>query len=114
MDYAAACRHPVHRAGLNYQVGAERIPVPDRPVKQIGDRRQADMGMGADVETASRRIIYRAEMVEEDKRTHRAMGMEGQDPSHDETMTEVTCSGVYDPCNGHDSLASFNLARITP
>ncbi len=64
---AAARRHPVDVAGIDFLHAAQRVAVHLRPVEQIGDGGQSNMGMRPHIDALARREIHRAEIVEEDK-----------------------------------------------
>src|SRR5690606_29289456 len=65
---AAAGGHPVHLAGLDGLHAAQAVAVQDLPFEEVGDGREPDVRMRADVETLAGREDRRAHLVEEHER----------------------------------------------
>ena len=78
VDDAAPGRHPVDGAGLDPLDHAGRVAMHHRAVEQVGERRQADVRMRADVVVGAGRDVDRAEVVEEHERPDRAPVAEGR------------------------------------
>jgi len=89
VDDAAASRHPVHRAGLDPLDDAGRIAVHDRALEQVGQRRQADVGVRPHVVVRAGRNVDRPEVVEEDERADGAPVRGRKQPAHHEAAAEV-------------------------
>ena len=68
MDDAAARGHQVDRARLDHRVAADAVAMLDRAFEQIGDRREIDVRVRADVHALARREPRRSELVDEDER----------------------------------------------
>src|SRR5436190_21530331 len=109
----AAGRHPVELARPDRLLGTHAVPMHDLAIEQVGDRRQADVRMGPDVDAAryARLEANRPEMIEEDERPHHAPLAERQHASHLESA-EVAGACVDDEID-HDILLAqiMNYAR---
>ena len=114
MNDAGTCRHPVDLAGTNGLHIAEIVPVGELAVDQVSNRRKADMGMRAYVETTACIENRRTHMVEEDKRPDHAPSFERQGAPHLEAVGNVTHGWQNDGLHsrevglekGHGSLSS--------
>ena len=110
MADAGAGRHPVHRARADGEVVAERILVGHRAFEEVGDGRKADMRVGADIETRSRRIGHGAEMVEEDEGADHFLRVERQDAADLEAAAEILLARADDSGDGvAGRLAGFAI-----
>ena len=93
MGDAAARRHPIDRAGADHLAAAEAVAMHDLALEQICHRRQADMGMGADVESLASAQNCGAELIEEDEGAdHPALGG-GQHPADLEAVAQILDPG---------------------
>ncbi len=81
----------------------------DLALEQVGDRRQADVRVRADVDPHARGEARRAHVVEEDEGADHAMGVEGQDAPHLESA-QVLAPGVDDEVD-HAGSSGWSLAR---
>jgi hypothetical protein len=91
MRDAATGDHPVHLSWLDGLLGSRRIPVHDLPGEEIGDSREPDMRMGANIGFARQTFgqVDGPHVVEENERSdHAALGKR-QDPP-DFEAAEVT------------------------
>ncbi len=89
VDDAASGRHPVDGARFDALHGADAVAVVHRPFEQIGDRGQADVGMGPHVVVGARRHVHRAEMVEEDERAHGLLDGGRQETPHHQAAAQI-------------------------
>src|SRR5450432_578921 len=99
MHDAAPGRHPIHFARLNWRRGAETVAMRDFAVKQISDRRQADMRMRPHVETFAGFEFRRPEMIEKDERPTMRERAEGsarrtENPSPRSTVRGTTTCAI--------------------
>ncbi len=67
MDDALSGRHPVHVARLYRQGRAETVAVIDLAVEEIGDCRQTDVRMWADINSLAGQELRRPHLVPENK-----------------------------------------------
>ena len=82
VDDAASRAHPVYRARLDGDVGAQRVPVVDLPLEQVGQRGKVDMRVRTHVNALIGQELGRAHLVEEDEGAdHLALGG-GQRTAH--------------------------------
>src|SRR5450830_1950045 len=93
MDDTAAGRHPVNGARLDALHRAHAVAVHHRPLVQIGDGGQANVGMGPHVVVGIRVGVDGAEVVEKDEGTDGLHGGRGQQAAHDKTAAQVFVVG---------------------
>jgi hypothetical protein len=108
MHDAAPGRHPVEFARPDRQLGSERVPVHDLAVEQVGDGRQADVGMGPHVHARSQQELGGTHLVEEDEGAHHLPLRGGQGSPHLEAA-EIPGAG-HD--HGLDGVAGELVARL--
>ena len=108
MDDAAPGGHPVELAGPDRQLRAERVPVHDLAVEQIGDGRQADMGMRPHIHAGPEQELGRPHLVEEDEGADHLPLRRGQRAAHLEAA-EVAGPRHDD---GLDGVAGELVARL--
>jgi len=89
VDDAAPGRHPVDRPRLDPLDDAGRVAVDDRAFEQVGERRQPDVRMRADVVVLVGGDVDRPEVVEEDEGADRTAVGGRQQPAHHEAAAEV-------------------------
>ena len=108
MDDAAPGAHPVHRAGPDRDLRAERIAVHDLAVEEIGDGGEPDMGVRAHVHALAEKELGRAHLVPEDERPNHLAPRGGQRAAHLEAA-EIAGAG-----HDHrlDGVAGKRVARI--
>ena len=89
MRDAAAGRHQVHGAGLDFPDIALAVAVHDAAVEQIGDGGEPDMRMRADVHALAGHELHRSEMIEEDEGADHLPLAVRQRAAHLESVAEV-------------------------
>src|SRR5260221_3642512 len=67
---AAACGHPVDRAGLDVLHRADAVAVHELSFEKVGHRRQPDMRVRTDIGVLEGLELLRTEMIEEKERPH--------------------------------------------
>src|SRR6202046_847929 len=67
MHDAGASSHPVNLARADLLADAETVGVMDLTVEQIGDRRQADMGVRSDVDPFTRAKVGRPHVIQKNE-----------------------------------------------
>ena len=75
-------QHPVHRPGLDPQIGAQAVAVVQAALQQIGDGAKADMRMRPHVDSLPGQELRRAHLVKEDERPHHLPLRRGQRAAH--------------------------------
>src|SRR5271166_3733926 len=97
--------HPVDGTGEDDLVRAQAVAVLDLAAEEVGDGREADMGMRADVDAPARDELSRSHLVKEDKRPDhlalrrrkRAANLEIADVArsrHDQHLNRIDGYGV--------------------
>ena len=82
MDDAASRTHHIQLAGSNNLRAAQGIAMHDLPLEHIGHGRQADMGMGPDVEPLAQQKFSGTKLVEEDEWPDHLRLLRRQSPAH--------------------------------
>jgi hypothetical protein len=97
-------QHPVHRAGLNPEVGPEAVAVVHPAFQEVGNGPEADVGVGADVDALAGQELGRAHLVEEDEGAdHLPLG--GGQRAADLEPAEVAGAGDDDGLDRVDLVA---------
>ena len=108
MGDAAARRHQVHRAGLDFLDVALAVAVHDAAVEQIGDGGKPDMRMRAHVHALAGHELHRAEMIEEDEGAdHLALAVR-QRAAHLKSVAEIAGARHDDK---FQRVAGFGIAE---
>ena len=93
MNDAFAGRHQIDLTRADRGKAADAVTMVDGAFEQPGDRGEIDMRMGPDIHSRTQIELRRAELVDEDERTHHAAGFGRQDPSNFELAQIVSGRG---------------------
>jgi hypothetical protein len=99
MRHAASRRHPVHRARLDGELGADGIAVHDGAGEEVGDGGQPDMRVRPHVQAIAEQELRRPHLVEEDERADHLLAPGGQGAPHLEAaeVGRLRQDGELDP-----------------
>ena len=92
MNDAAARRHQIDRARLDYRHSAEAVAVANGAIEQIGDGRQIDVWMRPHVHAAPQIELRRTEAIDEDEWPDHRPPSRGQGAAHIE-RADIVASG---------------------
>src|SRR4029450_4051367 len=89
---AAPRGHEIHRTGRDLERVSFAVAMHDAPVKQIGNRRKTDMGMGPHVQAMSRTKLRRPHLIEKDEWTNHLPLVTGQSAAHLKAVAQIADS----------------------
>ena len=91
MGDAAARRHPVDVAGLDFLHRSQRVAMHLRAVEQIGDGGQPDMGMRAHIDALAGRELHRPEIIKKYEGADAAPRYLRQEAGDEEAVAQIVC-----------------------
>jgi len=84
MDHPFSCGHPVHGTRPDFHFAAYAVAVHDGPLQKVGERGEADMGVGQYIQVLRTAQLCRSHVVDKHKGTHRPFHPEGEEAPHPE------------------------------